>query len=399
MIEIEIIKELELPEKFDQYDEARKQGFLKVKELKEKGTPVVGIFCTYTPMEIIHASGAAAVGLCGTSDAPIEHAEQHLPKNLCPLIKSSYGFAVSDTCPYFYFSDLIVGETTCDGKKKMYELMGKMKDTHVMHLPQGQDKDHAFRYWREELVILKEKLEEKFNIEITDDMLREEIKKRNEERRILMEYYELGKLDPSPITGVEINGTLEALGFQFDRDSQNALIAERTKELREKYENELKGTKTNRPRILVTGCPVGGVREKVLQTIEDSGADIVAYENCGGVREKQTLVDETKDPIDALTEKYLNVSCSVMTPNPRRFEALDDMIDEYKIDGVIEVVLQACHTFAVEAHNVKEFVTEKKNKPYVYIETDYSKLDIGQIKTRVEAFLEMVREQDTVEAV
>lgn len=346
-----------------------------MKELKEKGTPVVGVFCTYTPMDIIHAAGAAAVGLCGTSDVPIPHAEQHLPKNLCPLIKSSYGFAVSDTCPYFYFSDLIVGKTTCDGKKKMYELMGKMKDTHVMHLPQGQDKDHAFRYWREELVLLKERLEEKFNIEITDDMLREEIKKRNEERRILMEYYELGKLDPSPISGVEINGTLETLGFQFDREAQNALIAERTKELRDKYEKELKGRKTNRPRILVTGCPVSGVREK------------------------QTLVDETKDPIDALTEKYLNVSCSVMTPNPRRFEALDDMIDEYKIDGVIEVVLQACHTFAVESQNVKEFVTEKKNKPYVYIETDYSKLDVGQIKTRVEAFLEMVKEQETVAAV
>ena len=93
MVEIEAIKELQLPEKFDQYDEARKQGFLKVKALKEKGTPVVGIFCTYTPMEIIHAAGAAAVGLCGTSDVPIHYAEQHLPKNLCPLIKSSYGFA------------------------------------------------------------------------------------------------------------------------------------------------------------------------------------------------------------------------------------------------------------------------------------------------------------------
>src|SRR5699024_806791 len=160
--------------------------------------------------------------------------------------------------------------------------------------------------------------------------------------------------------------------------------------LKEKYENELKGTKSDRPRILVTGCPLGGVRDKVLKIIEDSGADIVAFENCSGVREKMDQVDENIDPIDALTEKYLNVSCSVMTPNPRRFETLDSMIDEYEIDGVIEVVLQACHTFNVEAYSVQEFVTNEMDKPYIYIETDYSKLDEGQINTRINAFLEIL---------
>jgi benzoyl-CoA reductase/2-hydroxyglutaryl-CoA dehydratase subunit BcrC/BadD/HgdB len=183
---------------------------------------------------------------------------------------------------------------------------------------------------------------------------------------------------------------METLGFQFDRKSQCSFIEDRTKELKEKYEKELKGKKSSRPRILITGCPTGGVRDKVLKTIEDSGADIVAFENCCGVREKAQLVDETIDPIDALTEKYLNISCSIMTPNPRRFIALDEMIDEYEIDGVIEVVLQACHTFNVESYNVKKFVTEKKEKPYLYIETDYSKLDVGQINTRINAFLEMI---------
>lgn len=379
-----------LPKNFENYEEARREGFLKVKALKEKGVPVVGIFCTYTPIELIHAAGAVAVSLCGTSDEPIHYAERHLPKNLCPLIKSSYGFAISEQCPYFYFADLLVGETTCDGKKKMYELLNEIKPIHVMHLPQGQDMDHAFVYWREELLRLKEVLEKTFNVEITEDILREEIKERNRERKVLMDFYELGKLNPSPISGCEINETIEALGFQFDRKSQCDFISKRTKELKEKYEKELKNTKSNRPRILITGCPVNGVRNKVLKTIEESGADIVAFENCSGVREKMTLVDETIDPIDALTEKYLNVSCSVMTPNPRRFEALDEMIDEYQIDGVIEVVLQACHTFNIEAYNAKKFVTEKKHKPYLYIETDYSELDMGQMNTRINALLEML---------
>ena len=183
---------------------------------------------------------------------------------------------------------------------------------------------------------------------------------------------------------------MEALGFQFDRKAQCDFIVERTKELKNKYEKELKGNKSNKPRILITGCPINGVRDKVIKTIEDSGADIVAFENCSGVREKIRLTDENIDPIDALTEKYLDVSCSVMTPNPRRLKDLDEMIDEYEIDAVIEVILQACHTFNIEAYNVKELITEQKQKPYLYIETDYSKLDIGQINTRINALLEMI---------
>ena len=178
--------------------------------------------------------------------------------------------------------------------------------------------------------------------------------------------------------------------WEVHRKAQCDFIEKRTEELKEKYERELKGTKSNKPRILITGCPVGGVRDKVLKIIEDSGANIVAFENCSGVREKMRLVDESKDPIDALTEKYLNVSCSVMTPNPGRIRDLDEMIDEYEIDAVIEVVLQACHTFNIESYSVKKFVTEEKQKPYLYIETDYSKLDMGQISTRINALLEML---------
>ena len=111
---MELIKDL--PSVFEEFAEQRKNSFLRVKELKEKGMPVIGVFCTYFPQEIAMAMGACVVGLCSTSDETVRDAEQDLPSNLCPLIKSSYGFALTDKCPFFYFSDLIVGETTCDGK-------------------------------------------------------------------------------------------------------------------------------------------------------------------------------------------------------------------------------------------------------------------------------------------
>ncbi len=379
-----------LPNNFEEFSDARRDAFIKIKELKESGKNIVGAFCTYTPTELIYAAGAIPVGLCGMDEEPIAAAENHLPRNLCPLIKSSYGYAITDSCPFFYFSDLIVGETTCDGKKKMYELLDDIKQTHVMHLPQGPNKAHAFDYWKQEMIEFKKVLEEKFDVEITDQKLRQAIVERNKERQIILEFFELGKLKPSPLTGYGTNTLMDSLGFQFSRDIQYSEIVKKTKELRHKYETKLKGTVSDRPRILVTGCPTGGVREKVIKRIEELGADIVGFENCGGPREKKDLVDEEIDPIDALTRKYMNIGCSVMTPNNSRFEALDEMIDEYQIDGVVEVILQACHTFNVESFNVRKFVKEKKDKPYICIETDYSKSDKGQIDTRLNAFIEML---------
>lgn len=146
---MELIKNL--PEVFEQFAEQRKHSFLAVKELKEKGTPIVGVFCTYLPQEMVLAAGAVPVGLCSMSDETIGEAERVLPRNLCPLIKSSYGFAATDKCPFFYFSDLIIGETTCDGKKKMYEYLGKIKPVFVMELPNSQS-ESGMKLWKEEML-------------------------------------------------------------------------------------------------------------------------------------------------------------------------------------------------------------------------------------------------------
>lgn len=384
------MSEVKLPIEFESFTEARKQGFLKIKELKEQGTKVAGIFCTYTPTEIIYAAGAVPVGLCGVSDETISIAEKDLPSNLCPLIKSSYGYAISDKCPYFYFSDIIVGETTCDGKKKMYELLGDIKPVHVMQLPAGYDLDHDLSFWRTEIVRFKEALESKFGVEVTEDDLKKAIADGNKERALIKEMYELGKLNPSPVSGHDINAIAEGLSFTFDREEKLTKLRSYIDEIKDRYETEFKGKSSDRPRILITGCPAGGVREKVLKTIEDLGADIVCYENCSGPKEKAQMIREDIDPMSAIAEKYLNISCSVMSPNKKRFDDLKTMIEEYEVDGVIEIVLQACHTFNVESHYVKKLVTEELDRPYLKVLTDYSQSDKGQIETRLEAFLEFL---------
>lgn len=378
----------DLPEVFEEFAEQRKNSFLTVKELKDKGVPIVGAYCTYFPQEIAMAMGAATVGLCSTSDETIPVAERDLPKNLCPLIKSSYGFAITDKCPFFYFSDVVVGETTCDGKKKMYEYMAEFKDVFLMELPNSQ-KDESFKLWKSEIIRFKEYLEKKFDVEITEDQIREAIKVNNAGRRSLKKLYEVMRHEPAPIKGQDLFKVLYGSTFKFDRKAipaeVDALVDKIEKEYSEGIMQEAK------PRILVTGCPVGGATEKVIKAIEDNGGIVVTYENCTGAKSIDKLVDEENpDVYDALARRYLDIGCSVMTPNPNRLELMGRLIDEYQVDGVVEVLLQACHTYSVESKGIRDFVNEKKGIPYISVETDYSQADIGQLNTRIAAFIEML---------
>lgn len=383
---MEIIKDL--PEVFEEFAEQRKNSFLAVKELKDKGVPVVGSYCTYFPQEIAMAMGAASVSLCATSDETIAEAEKELPKNLCPLIKSSYGFARTDKCPFFYFSDVVVGETTCDGKKKMYEYMAEFKETYLMELPNTQRED-ALVLWRNEMIRFKEYLEKHFETTITEDDIRKAIKVNNEARLALRKLYGVMKHDPAPITGYDLFKVLYGSTFKLDR----SLIAGEVNALVEKIEKEYKEGKMQpkKPRILVTGCPLGGATEKVIRAIEDNGGIVVTYENCTGAKAIDKMVDEDDpDVYGALARRYLNIGCSVMTPNPNRLELLGRLIDEYKVDGVVEMTLQACHTYNVESFGIRKYVNEEKKLPYISVETDYSQADIGQLNTRITAFIEML---------
>lgn len=379
---------LKLPENFETYAEARKAGFLRMKEIKEKGGRVVGVFCTFVPQELLMAAGAVAAPLCATSEEPIPAAEANLPRNLCPLIKASYGFALTDTCPYFYFSDFIVGETTCDGKRKMFELLNEIKDTYVMQLPHARS-ESALQSWKEELIRFQNKLEEFYNITITEEQLQQAIKLKNRERKALLAFLELGKLNAAPLSGYELGTRLDGLGFTFDMAERCAAIEARTQEVYEDWKKNYEGKASSRPRLLITGCPNSGVRDKIIKTVEELGADVVGFDCCNGTREKVEPVDETMPVYDALAKKYLNINCSVMSPNDSRMRYIEEMLEEYQADGVLEIILQACHTYNIESHYVKETVT-KKGKGYLMIETDYSQSDTGQIRTRLEAFLETI---------
>mgnify|MGYP006275265549 CR=1 FL=1 len=380
----------ELPKVFNQFSEQRRMGFVEVKELKDQGKKVVGTYCVFTPQELILAADAIPVSLCGTSEEPIQEAEKDLPRNLCPLIKSSYGFGKTDKCPYFYFADLLVGETTCDGKKKMYEFMKDFKPMHIMQLPQTNQGKDALELWQREMVNLKERLEEEFNVKITDKKLRKAIKDRNEVRILLKEFYRLNTQTPPPMMGLEMLQVLYGTKFKMDIEEQKEDLRDLIHRIKDEYHNGERKVSADKPRILITGCPLGGATEKIVKIIEESGGVVVCYENCTGVKGTDELIDETIDPIKAMSKKYLDTACSCISPNDNRIDLLGRLVDEYQVDGVIDVILQACHTYNVETHRIKQYINGDKGIPYMSLETDYSQADTGQLSTRISAFLEML---------
>ena len=377
----------ELPAIFEEFADKRRESFLTIKKFKDEGTPIVGVFCTYLPREIPNAMGAAVVGLCSVSDETIPDAEKDLPRNLCPLIKSSYGFAKTDKCPFFYFSDLIVGETTCDGKKKMYEMLAEFKPVYVLELPNRQSEEGIALY-RREIIRFKEKLEQQFETTITEEAIRHQIHVRNEMNKALVRFQYLMTKDPAPVMGMDIVNTTYGSGFDMDIENLPARVNAMTDMIEADYAAGKNVGK--RPRILVTGSPSGGAALKVVRAIEDSGAVVVAFENCSGLKAMLQTDEENPDVYDALARRYMSIGCSCMSPNPNRLAMLDRLIDEFKVDGVVDIVLQACHTYNVETAIVGKLVKEKKGIPYAVVETDYSQADVGQIKTRMAAFIEML---------
>ena len=384
------MKILELPKTFDEFVDARKAGFIRVKDYVQSGGHLVGMFCSYTPLELFDAAGVAVVGLCGTSNEPIEDAEKVLPKNLCPLIKSSYGFAYTDKCPYTYFCDFIVGETTCDGKKKMFELLNEIKETYVLHLPQSQQRAYAKDIWYEEIKLLKEKLEEKYGVEITDEKLREAARKRNEMRKYMCELYSLQGTVPPALKSTEVMATLAQGMFNFGVDAQTASYKAKVESVKAAIARGEQPVSPDAKRILLTGCPSTGVIQKVGATIEKNGGVIVCLDDCGGERTQKMLVDEdAPDILRAISDRYLEIHCSVMTTNEGRIENTREMVKKYKAEGVVEMVLQACHTFNVES-TLMQKMCQEEGIPYMKLETDYSTSDSGQIETRLAAFIEML---------
>ncbi|MGD6808778.1 MAG: double-cubane-cluster-containing anaerobic reductase [Candidatus Bathyarchaeia archaeon] len=384
------------PQKMDYFDFVVSEVHgLRIKELNDQraqGKKVVGAFCIYAPEEIAYAADATMVGLCGGADFSVPDAETVIPRNLCPLIKSFYGFRLNGTCPYFQSSDLVVGETTCDGKKKVYELLNDLIPTYVIEIPHKPDTQRGKEFWLQEVEDFKTEIEKLTGNKITQEKLKAAIELINNKRKALQRLNALRQKKPAPISGLDAL-LISQISFNDDPVRFTAKVNELCDELEERVRNGVGVESPDAPRLMVSGCPMAIPNWKLHSIVQELGASVVVEESCVGTRYFTDLVEPKSDKMEdllwAIVEKYSKIPCACFTPNDRRIENVKQLAKDYNVDGVIYYTLQNCHDYNVEAVKV-ERAMKNADLPMLKIETDYTMGDSEQIKTRVEAFLEII---------
>jgi benzoyl-CoA reductase/2-hydroxyglutaryl-CoA dehydratase subunit BcrC/BadD/HgdB len=368
---------------------------LRIKEIQEakaQGRKVIGTFCVFVPEELVLAADAVCVGLCAGAEIGKEAAEKILPRNTCALIKSFVGFKLSRLCPFIESCDLVVGETTCDGKKKAYEIFEEYAPVYVMEIPQMKQACDR-ELWKAEVRRFKERIEEVAGKEIIAARLKEAIKLVNGRRRVLRRLNRLRAAVPTPISGRDVL-LINQVSFYDDPVRFTAKIGELCDELGKRVKAGEGVVPPETPRLMLSGCPMAVPNWKLPFIVESSGAVIVGEESCIGTRNIRDLVDESgntlEEMLDALVDRYMRIDCACFTPNQERLHNVVSMAKDLEVKGVIHFALNFCQPYAIEAFKVGKAL-EAAGIPMLSIETDYSMEDVEQLKTRVEAFLEMVR--------
>lgn len=360
-------------------------------EHQKKGGKVFGTFCVYVPDEIVFAADAIATGLCGGSQFWVPGGEKVLPTNTCPLIKASVGARLDRTCPFFRIADMYVGETTCDGKKKAWEILSEDVPVHVMNLPQMK-RAKDVKAWAEEIGEFKDKVEAFTGNKVTADKLAASIRLINGKRKALQRLYDLRKNEKLPVSGCDAL-LISQIAFYDDPTRFAEMTNKLCDELDKRVEDGVSVVADGTKRIMLTGTPLAIPNWKLHNIVETSGGAVVCEEMCTGTRYFENLVDESQTTVEgqiqALAERYMNINCACFTPNEGRIEDILRLAKEYNVDGIIDVNLKFCSLYDTEGYFVERAMKEA-GIPVLGIETDYTDSDAQQLRTRVSAFIEML---------
>lgn len=361
-------------------------------KFQEDGGKVVGTFCIHVPDEVVFAAGGISTGLCSGSQFWVPGGEKVLPTATCPLIKASLGARFDKTCPFFSICDLFVGETTCDGKKKAWEILAEDADMYIMDIPQMK-RPQDFIKWEDEIKGYIKEIEFLTGNIVTEESLMNAIKLINNKRKALQRLNNFRKLDNIPISGRDVL-LIHQIAFYDDPERFTQMVNNLCDELDKRKEENISVFEKGSKRILLTGTPLSIPNWKLHHIIENSGGAVVCEEMCTGIRYSEALVDESEGDMNHmvknLAERYLgHINCACFTPNRARIDDIIRLAKEYNVDGVIDVNLKFCNIYDTEGYFVERALAEE-NIPCIGIETDYTDEDAEQLKTRIGAFIEML---------
>ncbi len=370
----------------------------EIRAAKKEGKRVIGYTCLFAPIELVLASGAIPVRVnSGWYDAA-KLGDRIVPVEVCPVVRSTIGAKMIALSPYLELSDALISVLTCDGMTKLSEILSDYTPVWTMTLPRVKDTEQSKRLWREEIKAVKGQIEALTGNKIKQKQLKSAIEQTQKATKAFRRLQELRK-GPPVIMGRDamlVNQTYMWDNIERWTEKTEALCDELEKRAREKMWACPPGT----PRVMVTGTPMIWPDNWKLPTLVEEGNPrgvLVADELCSSERllYDPVGVDEwsVSDMLNAISERYLMAStCPCLTSkdgNEDRINWLLTKIKEWDIQGVIYYVVRGCMLYAMEYTRVKK-VLDRLSVPVYYLDTEYTREDVGQMKTRVEAFLEML---------
>ncbi|HEY95929.1 MAG TPA: 2-hydroxyacyl-CoA dehydratase [Dehalococcoidia bacterium] len=362
------------------------QTFPKTEEIinrKSQGKKVFGWLCTYVPEEVLHAAGILPVRITGyAQETELDDGSAYLYINNCSFSRSCLQMGLRGEYDYL---DGIVAGSTCDGARRLFDLWQHYLDVpfHMILSVPRKYTDRAHKLYYEQVLQLKENLEQHLDITITDEALVESVSVYNKSRELLKQLYQLRVLDKPPITGAETMEVLNA-SQRMPKEQFNEYLQELLDELDEK-----EGTHDTRSRLMVTGSVMNN--PDFVRSIEDLGGLVVTDELCTSTRYwSDPVVLDDRSILDAISRRYLNnFPCARMVPSDERFNRILQLAKDYHVDGVISQIIRYCVPYAHDLPLLTDRLKEA-GIPTLALDVEYGTSGSGQISTRVQAFLEML---------
>jgi bzd-type benzoyl-CoA reductase N subunit len=363
----------------------------RARELKAQGKKVIGYFCNYPPVEFLTALDLVPFRIMGRPPKATSHADTCLETIICPYLRSCFDMALDGS---YDFLDGLVVPHSCDVVQRIYDIWKyycKPAYSHFLNVPH-MTQPSSFEFFKKELALYQRSLENFTGKQISPDGLRNAIKLHNENRALLRELYEFRKLVPPLVSGTEATKILVA-GLTIPAAEFNELLRSVVEEVKKRPH----GSKTKRPRILLYGCEMDDIT--FVQLVESIGADVVIDDLCIGSRSFWLDVPKTSDPLDGLAEHYLEGIRCPRTYKPsisghqsdldNRFGYLLKYVKDFHVDGAILSIMMYCDTHELDVPDVKE-ILQKSGVKVLHLDNDYSMSNIGQLRVRIEAFLELI---------
>jgi benzoyl-CoA reductase/2-hydroxyglutaryl-CoA dehydratase subunit BcrC/BadD/HgdB len=376
---------------YDLYRKVYCQG----EEVEHEGM-LVGTTCIQAPEELIYAFGATPMRLCNGSYHYDQKGADFMPSKSCSLVKATLGMLNSDTqIPKVGKPDMIVNPTTCDQKKKSSSMMADMGyQVYDLEFPNVKESEASRVYWQRSVRQFAAELRELTGKKLTRKALKAAMNKTGRAQAAFRKLHNFRRKSPSLILGKDVFLVTNAYFFD-DIERWTGAVETLNEELAQRDQSGFKAVQSKAPRVLFTGSPPIFPNLKLPLLIEEAGGVVVSDETCSANRMlyDMTAVDEwmVNDMVDSLADKYLKpCTCPIFTRNDDRKRRLLELVRDFQADGVVYQAFAGCQVYEMEYRSVAEEFN-KMGIPLLYVETDYSHDDKGQLSTRIEAFLESLK--------